>query len=131
MSKFDKIFSKIYKMSENQQSVPCKIKSCTLVYDSHFRYVEEMCGICRKKIGEPCRICQNNHETECKPVLGVCGHFFHQHCLYDYWRAINERSNLNRENERVERHTCPACNSYSNEVEFQEQTGSFDDIINT
>lgn len=118
-------------MNENQQSVPCKIKSCTLVYDSYFRYGNEMCGICKQPIGIPCFTCRKNHETECKPIFGVCHHFFHQHCLYDHWRAINERSNLNRENERVEKHTCPSCHLYGNEVEFQEQAGSFDDMDNT
>lgn len=108
-------------MNQNQQSVPCRIKECSLVYEHYFLRTDEMCPICHLLLGNLCSHCINSHESSpnCRPVMGTCGHCFHLHCLISNWDTINQRDNLNRENRTIQK-PCPTCQNLGILKDFEE-----------
>ena len=69
----------------------------TIVTGWHWTDIKnEDCAICRGSLNLPCVSCSTNNkkEKECVPLLGTCGHCFHEHCL-GIWLQKQE--------------TCPLC----------------------
>ena len=67
------------------------------VYYKKWNGKQDTCDICRNLLTDPCNTCETSETNDpCPVVEGVCGHWFHKHCI-DKWA--------------VKQHTCPNCQS--------------------
>lgn len=60
--------------------------SANLISSSTLNIHNDNCPICRNQLTEPCLDCnsngvEDNHDSICKSVLGICNHGYHLHCI--------------------------------------------------
>lgn len=74
-----------------------KIDKCQFVYLFNWQKGQESCAICKNSLSDPCSDCQTRDSFEdCTVVKGVCGHYFHLHCIGKWIAKVR---------------TCPVCNN--------------------
>lgn len=56
---------------------------------------DDVCGICQAPYDAPCPSCKVGGDT-CPVSKGVCGHYFHTHCI-DTWTKKNPTCPLDRQ----------------------------------
>lgn len=59
---------------------------------------ENVCAICNNNFESTCSSCYAKG-TFCPPAFGICGHYFHLHCMEEW--ALKQNSKI----------TCPYCRS--------------------
>ena len=64
-----------------------KINKVYAAYTWQWNIPHELCGICQQGFDRMCADCK--HPIECSPVIGVCDHSFHQHCI-NHWVETNK-----------------------------------------
>lgn len=79
----------------------------------------DLCSICHMPLEKVCRLCYDDHKSNCPTITGVCNHCYHYHCLCSFWDDLNSPSKFEPDNS-TKRYVCPDCFSIDDhQKEFQ------------